>query len=306
VIDLSKEKFCIWGFKNGRLNTNSGPIVDRYDPFMHIHAAWYRTLTALGKQVLWLDSRDDTRSIDFSNTFFITQNHIVRREWGVMPLRKDCFYAVHNSIQEGKEAFAELDVLPFGVQLYGSPTVEVEGSINFPWATDLLPHEIERNKPAFPFRSHSHRVTYVGGTGDAGDEIRTFGRACRANNIMFDVVGGGVSIEENVRLIQESYMAPALVGRTHPKGYLPCRIFKNISYGQYGVTNSPWVYDLFEGRVIYNQDVRALFHQARTELPSITTKQLYDVMDYVARNHTYLNRFDLLMEAAEQKLGISG
>lgn len=306
MIDLTKEKFCIWGFKNGRLVSNAGPIANRYDPFMHIHEAWYRTLTALGKKVLWLDALDDTRSIDFSDTFFITQNHIVRREFGVMPLRSDCFYAVHNSIQEGKEAFEGLDVLPFGVQLYGMPVKEPAvgriTSFNMPWATDLLPWEIEKNKPSSVFRPDNRRVTYVGGTGDAGKEIRSFAGACRANNVVFDVVGGGISIAENVRLIRESYMAPALIGQTHPVGYLPCRIFKNISYGQYGVTNSIWINQFFGGRVIYDENPRELFLRAKYELPQIPLSELYSVMDYVAQNHTYINRFETLMTGAREML----
>ena len=64
MIDLQKEKFCVWGFKDRTY----------YDTFTHIHEAWYRALKFLGKQVLWLDACDPLDGIDFSDTFFITQN----------------------------------------------------------------------------------------------------------------------------------------------------------------------------------------------------------------------------------------
>lgn len=292
MIDLRREKFCVWGFKDRTY----------YDTFTHIHEAWYRALKFLGKQVLWLDACDSLDGIDFSDTFFITQNCAVQREGALIPRRKDCFYAVHNGIQSGKELFEGLDILPFGVQLHGTPAVERAGCINFPWATDLLPDEIERNKPSRVFNSLSRRVTYVGGTADAGAEIGDFGAACLENGISFSVVTGGISIEENVRRIKESYVAPALIGPFHPKGYLPCRIFKNISYGQYGVTNSPYVRDLFDGRVIFSTSAYDLFYQASETLPAVSVEQLHSVMDYVAENHTYLNRLNTLMTAEKQIL----
>lgn len=63
----------------------------------------------------------------------------------------------------------------------------------------------------------------------------------------------GVSMEENVRLVQQAYLAPSVQGSQHlkhvdeqgvTKAYIPCRIFKNLSYGALGVTNNeggrPW------------------------------------------------------------------
>ena len=293
MIDLSKQKFCVWGFKN-----------PPYDTFRHIHEAFYRALKFLGKNVSWLDARDDISGIDFSNTFFITQNNAVMREVGSIPLREDCFYAVHNNIQGGRERFERLDVLPYGVRLAGIPEFDPNGlSVNIPWATDLLPHEIEANKPSTVFQSRSKVVNYVGSVWSVNrKEIDAFANACFDNGINFSQVQGGVSIEDNVRLIRESYMAPAIVGSGHPVGYLPCRIFKNISYGQFGVTNSSYVNDLFEGRLVYNSDTYGLFFDARERLAKTPLSELHSLMDYVAKNHTYLNRIDTLIHGARMIL----
>ncbi len=293
MIDLSKQKFCVWGFKN-----------PPYDTFRHIHEAFYRALKFLGKNVSWLDARDDISGIDFSNTFFITQNNAVMREVGSIPLREDCFYAVHNNIQGGRERFERLDVLPYGVRLAGIPEFDPNGlSVNIPWATDLLPHEIEANKPSTVFQSRSKVVNYVGSVWSVNrKEIDAFANACFDNGINFSQVQGGVSIEDNVRLIRESYMAPAIVGSGHPVGYLPCRIFKNISYGQFGVTNSSYVNDLFEGRLVYNSDTYGLFFDARERLAKTPLSELHSLMDYVAKNHTYINRIDTLIHGARMIL----
>jgi hypothetical protein len=92
-------------------------------------------------------------------------------------------------------------------------------------------------------------------------------------------------------------MAPAIVGQWQKMvGYIPCRIFKNISYGQMGITNSPRVYELFEEKIIYNSDEYQLFFDARHALMRTTHKQLFELMDFVRDKHTYLNRIETLLD----------
>jgi hypothetical protein len=77
-------------------------------------------------------------------------------------------------------------------------------------------------------------------------------------------------------------------------GYLPCRIFKNISFGQLGITNSKHVYDLFDGNIIYNDNEYDLYFQALPELKNY--KMIQDQMLYVKENHTYVDRIKSLMK----------
>jgi|SRR5271157_36622 len=306
MINLNTCKFCLWGFKNS------------YHTYGHVHEAYYRTLKAIGKEVFWIDSETDIRNIDFSNTFFLTQNDVLSRDIDSIPLRKDCFYAVHNSIQGGRDRFDNLDWMAFGNYLRKNPhrgPVELllapdtpfywdSKTVDFFFATNLLPNEIQANKPSRVFRSDSRVVNWVASSWQgATQEMAQFRRACSENQIAVEWYGQGkkgiVSVEENVRLIQESYIAPALVSPEQYKmGYLPCRIFKNISYGQYGVVNSEFINDVFDGKLICNQDCYRLFYDARERLPGIQLADLHSLMDYVAENHTYLNRFDALLKAA--------
>ena len=91
-------------------------------------------------------------------------------------------------------------------------------------------------------------------------------------------------------------MAPALQGKWQcDVGYIPCRIFKNISYGQPGMTNSKTVYDLFKGKILYNSNPSKLFRDAQEYLKKMTLQDLYAQMDFVKERHTYLNRINHLL-----------
>jgi hypothetical protein len=107
-------------------------------------------------------------------------------------------------------------------------------------------------------------------------------------------------VEENVRLIQASYMAPAISDKLHARiGYIPCRVFKNISYGQVPLTNNKFANDFFQGRLIHNPDVRQLFFDGREQLAKYELKTLHNLMNEVAEKYTYLNKVDVLLQAAK-------
>jgi hypothetical protein len=316
MINLKTCNWVVWGFKNN------------YNTFGHVHEAFFRALKFRfpDRQVLWIDSESDTSKVDFSNTIFLTVD--VASPLG-LPKRADCLYAVHNIDKKYKDYLVGLDVLNYGVYssmtdlgshvklfeddaFYSSQPWESFASVMFRWGTDLLPHEIEANKPNRVFRSDSRVITYVGSVGGYYDTgINPFKRACGESGIYFQTVGGygnshkpGISVEENIRLIQESYIAPAICPPYQVQmGYAPCRIFKNISYGQYGVTNSAHVNELFGNRLICNSDTYKLFYDAKDQLPQIGLKQLHALMDEVAEKHTYLNKIDALLHAAYIMLG---
>ena len=170
-----------------------------------------------------------------------------------------------------------------------------------PWATDLLPHEIEANKPKIAFNQNSKIITWVGSVlkGQFGniDQIDAFSNACRTQGISFNISPNKRTIEQNVQLIKDSYMTPAIVGEWQQKvGYIPCRIFKNISYGQFGITNSPRVYELFDRKIIFNKDSSKLFYDAKEKLEQLQISELYNLMDIVRDNHTYINRIQTILD----------
>ena len=329
MIDLTTCRFIIWGYKNV------------YHTHAHIHEGFYRTLLYMGKDVEWLDQVDDIRNKDFSNTFFITNHDCVPENgdywpWkvqkkSVLPIRNDCFYAVHgmndhkdiHNIFKNSKKTLSWDVLTMyamrkklGLPIGAPPSNQVEleqdslfdlakKHLEFRWATDLLPHEIEANKPMELMSLHNKVINWVGTIWWVNEkELSEFKRACQEDGIKFKQFGAGqkgvVSIEENIRLTRSSYMAPTITGSHYlEEGYIPCRIFKNISYGQFGITNSRKVNDLFGGKLIYNPDSYKLYYEAKERLASIHVSELHTLMDEVAQKHTYINRIVVMIKAAK-------
>jgi hypothetical protein len=288
-------RWVIWGAKRP------------YNTFGHIHAAFLRALQYLGKDAVWLEYDDDISSENFENTLFLGMNCAVQG----LPKREDSVYVIHNIHGDKNYGyFSGLRLLGTGVHITPnvySKNVQVLGkdiyfepdsrSLQMRWGTDLLPYEIAANKPTRVFNDDSNCVNYIG-TVDFQKQpgMDGFSKACRENGIDFRTYGGfnggpHVSIEEHVRLVKASYMAPAFQGADQVRtGYVSCRLFKNISAGQFGVTHSPFANDLFGGKLICNEDTYRLFYDAKERLQSMPLKELHDLMDTVARDHTYLNK----------------
>ena len=63
-----------------------------------------------------------------------------------------------------------------------------------------------------------------------------------------------------------------------------------------GVTNSKAVYDLFKGKIVYNEDTYQLFYNAQERLRTMNITELYELMDFVRDHHTYINRIQSLFD----------
>lgn len=304
------EKVVLWGHKL-HSHTHS-----------YIHNAFYRAFQHLGYETYWLDNNDDISGLDLSGALFITEGQV---DQGI-PVREDCFYFIHNpQTKEGFDKYKNLGKgdrwLLFQVYTYDIHSVfnvtKVDTGIYLdysnryvfmPWATDLLPHEIEESKKTasiypelYPERK---AVNWIGTIGDHvhGNihELRPFIRACEENGVSF-THRTSMSMEDNRYLISMDYIAPAIVGAWQKEhGYIPCRIFKNISYGKIGVTNSRMVYDLFDQKIVYNPDTYQLFYDAKKKLETMKIEELWELMDVVKEKHTYINRIKLLLWSKEQ------
>ena len=107
-----------------------------------------------------------------------------------------------------------------------------------------------------------------------------------------------ISFEDNSRLVNESYISPTIQGPWQIENrYIPCRIFKNISYGHYGYTNSEAVNDIFEGSLIYDRDPVNLFNKIIEKKNDPNhINELKFLMNEVKEKHTYINRIKLIIE----------
>lgn len=278
----------------------------------YIHSGFYRAFQSLGYDTHWFDDSDMdnalVRAFDFNNCLFITEGQACAK----MPLIKGNKYVLHNcydevmwnKIEDDKIDHLKLQVYTDDILKYKYNQLENictfyedQGKTLFmPWATDLLPKEIV----PFPVIPKTNKSWWVGTIGDGTfgnrEQINPFINACRDNGIEFEHANN-LSVEENRQRIAESYMAPAIVGAWQKeKNYIPCRIFKNISYGQFGITNSLKVYHLFEENIIYDPYEYRLFGMMVEKMKSPNyTKELTDLITFVREKHTYINRIETIL-----------
>lgn len=271
----------------------------------YVHNAFFRAFEYLGYDAHWFDDADDVGNFDFSNSIFITEGQVCKN----MPLIKGSKYVLHNCYDESMwEKIKNEDIKYLKIQTYTDDVLaynieKIEEGIYFGgdmlymmWATDLLPDEI-----VFQETERTNISWWVGtmGEGKFGNmnELNGFKRACRENGIEFRHANN-LSIEENRSKIRESYMAPAIVGTWQKeKGYVPCRIFKNMSYGQIGLTNSLSTKKVLGDHVAYADDEYELFRLGQEAIMSENYKtRLVDGMNFVRENHTYINRINTILK----------
>lgn len=295
--DLPFSKVVLWGHKL-HSHTHS-----------YIHYAFHKAFKSLGYDTYWFDANDDVRNVDFSNSLFITEGQVDRN----IPLRDDCRYILHNCDQAKYKPLFEkkncmiLQVYTHDVLSRDVTKIEdclyIENNapvLYMPWATDLLPDEIDAIKKTIPTIKREHKIyfvgSYMGGGFDNRAQYDALNRACQELGVSFEQVRN-VSAEENIDLIQRSFIAPTLQGKWQcDVGYIPCRIFKNISYGQPGITNSKTVYELFNKKIVYNSDPYQLVYDAKKQSDTMLLDDLYEQMNFVRDHHTYLNRISRLLD----------
>lgn len=299
-IDLQKKYFkkvILWGHKL-HSHTHS-----------YIHWGYSRAFKHLGYDTYWFDNNDDVSNFDFSGSLFITEGQVDQK----MPVRTDCRYVLHNC-DNPRYADLQKQGLVLRLQVFHNeitaraveqlaPYTYFEPSnlcLYQPWATDLLPHEIEAVKKEVP-RFKKDRAVYLVASVGGGNQFenasnyRALFRACSEQGISWQNFRS-VSMEKNMELMQRSIIAPAIQSKWQcEQGYIPCRIFKNISYGQLGITNSKTVYELFNKKIVYNSDTYQLVRDALKKAETISAHEIFEMMDFVRDHHTYLNRIEMLL-----------
>lgn len=288
----------------------------------YIHNGFYIAFCKLGFNTYYYDDNDDVSKHDFSNSLFITEHQVNKK----IPLRQDCLYVTHYVdefdykgipkeniiiLKSALRDFVEGDLnknihymeLPFGNKFEYHATDDGYNCLYMYWATDLLPEEIDKNIQELNDIPPEHEINFIGSVTDIW---RHFRDVCYQNGLKFNHLGAtfnvhstqNVSITDNMFLIKRSLIAPALQDDGQvSKQYIPCRIFKNISYGKMGITNNKIVNELFDNRLIFETDMNVLFKKS-IEFERNPKKQelIIELMEYVRDNHTYINRVHTIIK----------
>lgn len=308
-------KIVIWGHKLGH------PMMS--NTFAFIHNEWVRAFKYLGYEVLWLDDSDDVSSIDFSNSLFFTEGQVDNN----IPVRKDCKYVLHNCM-DLKEKYGSVVENCLNLQVYLNDILdgrELEcidkeqssylqknpdysrvnngcdnRTIHQPWATNLLPNEFFSENTISMKYPRTKKIYWVGsimgGTERNDDKISELATAAKKDGIQF--IHAKVTNEQAPRAIAESWVAPALQSTFQVnRGYIPCRVFKNISYGRMTPINSETVNNLFpENQLVYSADTTEMYRLGAEWEKNPNSLGLKVLIEKVREKHTFVNRIENILK----------
>ena len=294
--DTKPKKFIIWGHEH-YTHTHS-----------YIHYGYFKAAESLGWDVQWLKNTKEN-ALNLGNTdeyLFFTESSVD----SFIPVNSKAFYILHNCDMNKYFEIPlknKLVIQVFTKDVYSRNIKQVKNNLfefwqedintlYMPWATDILPNEINENINNLKIQNNNNKSLFIGsywgGQYGNNNEIDLFKIGCQKNNIEFNVLSQ-IEQTQSIKLIQNVFVAPTIVGKWQKnKGYIPCRIFKNVSYGQLGITNSKEAYEVINKLGVYNSNESELIKDALEKNNDIELRK--QAMEFVRDNHTYLNRISSL------------
>jgi len=168
------------------------------------------------------------------------------------------------------------------------------------WATDLLPDEVKEKIPV-PYDASRTDINYVGSLSNGyfhkfSAVVNSHGKRFIASGGYSPTSRGFIDNKTSVSLVKDSYLNFDLRPECHlNNGYIPCRIFKNMSYGCWTGTNSEKILKFFEGRITACSDLDELYLKTEEDSKKATKNVLLDNQYYIRKHHTYVNRVNSLL-----------
>jgi hypothetical protein len=294
------KKVIIWGHK-GNGHTHS-----------YIHSSYYRAFKYLGFDTYWFEDGEDVSGFNFENSIFFTEDQVQKN----IPLIKSSKYILHHTkldkYIENNLSYINLgNYLKWcddGISAYHKEnSVEKINDVCFwddktktiyqPWGTNLLPSEI--NLENAKSNVNSNTINYIGMKHDNFNEIDQFETSSIKHNLNFNIVRG-VSDSDAQKMIDVSLMSVDLRGPWHKEcGYLPCRVFKNNSYGRITGTNSENVKKIFGDYVVYDENPNSLFDKLMYNEKNTSLSLIKESMLFIKEKHTFINRINNLISVLQ-------
>lgn len=265
------KRIVIWGLKY------------KYHTQRHIHQAFYKNAKKMGYDVVWLeDSKKDAKKIKGGDLIISSAaiGRMVPEKFTIddynLPIREDVFYCLHNykDFFVDKLKFCNLTKIQFYSNENGSEQSDQKWSevtyfntksrtLYQPWGTDLFPEEFK--KPVF---NKGSLVFWVGNVWNDKNNHGNLNEIAELKEVLFENKLKFIKVKVapdflHIFLIRNSRIAPAIGGGQQVKvNYLPCRVFKNVSYGQLGITNIRKFKDLFGDSFIEGDSIKDVVNNA--------------------------------------------
>jgi hypothetical protein len=267
----------------------------------------------MGFDTYWFDNNDDVSSFNFENCIFLTEAQVDQK----IPLNKTSFYILHHcdltKYLDAKCRHLNLCNYVNDCKLnksfnYGTIGLEKINYFTYfdkknnalyqPWATDIFPEDINFEK-ILELDEKKNVVYYIGSIWSENIEfINPFFAACKFNKKEFRNIRF-ITEQESRFYVENSYISPDIRGQHHiDVGYIPCRIFKNISYGCLPATNSKFISDFFgEDLIPFSNNTFELFKKNEESICGENYLELMKfLMKEVKDNHTYYTRVNTLLK----------
>jgi hypothetical protein len=167
-----------------------------------------------------------------------------------------------------------------------------------PWATNLLPREIDTAKVSL-FDARRGEINYVGTIGhdNIKSRIRNIQGQAKRLGVSLNVISG-VGDDKAAELTRKSLVSMDIRGDWHlQRGYIPCRAWKTLSYGKHLTSNSPLLREVFQDRINIEDNIDNFLNSAIESSANGTEELLVDNMNWIKKNHTFVNRAKRCLEA---------
>ena len=305
-MDNKIKRIVIWGLKY------------RYHTQRHIYSAFYKTAKKMGHKTIWLeDNAKNAKYIKAGDLIFAQDlvGKMVPEKFKFedynIPVRDDVFYCLHNVKTIFTDKLKKENVLYLQVfrkdllakvlnpEKWNSVTYfDNESRTLFqPWGTDLMPEEFK--KPVF---CGSKRMFWVGNVWNDKNNHGNLKQIAELKEILQKFKIKFIKIKVvpdflHIFLIRHSRIAPAIGGGIQAEtDYLPCRMFKNISYGQLGFSNIKQFDELLAGASIYSDNIEEMISRVLSLSPK-EYKDLVVKQQEIIKNYTYKNSWENIFRA---------
>lgn len=302
------KRIVIWGLRT------------KYHTHRHIHQAFYKNAKKLGFETLWVEDDKKNQKYIQPGDLIISADPVGKMvpekftfEEYNLPVREDVFYCLHNFKDVFREKINKKNYI--NLQVYHDIVLNIKNiekwnpvtyfdnetkTLYQPWGTDLLPEEFKK-----PVYNKNKFVFWIGSIWNDSlnrgniNEMRELKDTLKNQDLTF-INLRFIPDWLNIFFIRLSRIAPAIAGRFQVEvNYLPCRMFKNISYGQLGITNVSKFKDILGEHFIEGENIRTIIDNtlslSKTEyLAKIKAQQ------EIIKSYTYKSALENIFKALKK------
>lgn len=261
----------------------------RPNTFSAVHHGLYLALKRLGHEVYWSDNVDslDNNSVIFTEAKYLADLGDLNKYYKVIlhaePTAFEKIVHEHRNVyfwenykgNHNKSQWESIAPLTFYNNSYRS--------IQMPWASDVFSVKKTINNIE---KSYTYYV------GNFSTDALSKAKSLRSKEFNFYRVGG-VSFEVAREFVEKSEFTFDIRNQhCIDYGFIPCRIFKNYSYGKICFSNSKHISKCFD--IPYYNDLETLLKHIENYRSGHYNDLVKNLQGIMIDHHTYLNRVAIL------------